>query len=522
MGPLEERDCGWMVHDMLLWVRLISAQPEFLRPRFISRSIRDPLPLFPSGSFIFGEAGCDRLKFSVPACLYDQQTKRVELLNDADFVDSCLSDLTKAAARVQPGQRFYLLMIGHGVISVDGEFALCVNSTGGRDGLAFIPTRRLKLALSDCAGEVTIICNACHSGALVQGNPPWRLLCAAGAKQLSESLAASASGVVRGSAFTHSALAVVGQEHGLVTPSPRHDRRPKGTKQVEMAILPSAPPDHSFSTPRRHIHSPAPTCSVPLFISRMREHEQLLIYKAGNTYQQWGFDDAPWFEWLPLAMLRSLVDGIAVVADNRGPNGLSAHLNSVFHPPESASASTPPPPTISVPDDVDDQHLQRLAPLFMDLNHSYRFDRATVLFCQRFLQTQAEGDIRELPFLSASDKTELARLLRTNHLHIVVVQLLAAEFGWRELEPLASLMSPMDTASGEDMVPALLEAGVLVDDLGHLLLGRFNKISCDNFRPAGWWLALEWDRCGRPAVSLARWKSAFEAAATKASEYLLV
>ncbi|KAJ7459920.1 hypothetical protein FB451DRAFT_1405798 [Mycena latifolia] len=234
-GPLQNENAGRMILDWMIFTTLLASLAGFDGPRFRYRSIRDVIPLFPDQTFLFGEAGSDRLRFRVPSCLFDEHAQKNEVFDAEDFVCSCFLDIAASASRVQSGEKFILLLIGHGERTRTGEFRLCVTTESNRLGEAWLSKRQLELAVAECRGQITVICNSCHSGALE--SPRWQFVCAAGPNELAEALTTSASGNVRGSAFSLCALAEVGQEQGLVMPFSRSETRPVGTADEDIYHL---------------------------------------------------------------------------------------------------------------------------------------------------------------------------------------------------------------------------------------------------------------------------------------------
>ncbi|KAJ7484787.1 hypothetical protein B0H11DRAFT_2231465 [Mycena galericulata] len=230
VGPLENESASRMVIVSLLFTTLLAAQPGFDRPRFRYRSIRDVTSLCPDNTFLFGEAGSDRLCFRLPSCFFNDRANPNFVGSARDFVEKCFRDIRASASQVQPGEQLLLLLIGHGQIMMEtGEFLLCVTTRSGRRGQAWLPKHRLETAVEHCAGQVTLICNSCNSGALY--SPKWRLVCAAGPTELADALN-SAPANVRESAFS---LAEVRRARDLVPMlSPRSEKKPVGIVEEDM------------------------------------------------------------------------------------------------------------------------------------------------------------------------------------------------------------------------------------------------------------------------------------------------
>ncbi|KAJ7484819.1 hypothetical protein B0H11DRAFT_2279525 [Mycena galericulata] len=196
VGPFNNENAGRMVLDSLLFTTLLAGHPGFDRRRFRYRSIRDVTSLCPDNTFLFGEAGCDRLGFRLPQCLFDDHANPNFVDTAKVFVDMCCEDISASASQVQPGEQFLLVLIGHGQCArPTDEFVLCITTKSRRVGEAWLPKHRLENAVQ----------NSCTSGALE--SPKWRLICAAGPTELADALATSASGNIRGSVSSLCALA---------------------------------------------------------------------------------------------------------------------------------------------------------------------------------------------------------------------------------------------------------------------------------------------------------------------------
>ncbi|KAJ6575390.1 hypothetical protein B0H19DRAFT_639766 [Mycena capillaripes] len=275
-GLTDYRDVGWMLHDWLMFLTLLVSHPKFDGNNFRYRCIRPVLGEFPDRSFLSGETGCNRLQIPIPQSLFDSQTHmEQENLTAEDFALSTILDLATIGSRLQPGDKLVLLLVGHGERSPTGEFLFCITTKSNRQGEAWLTKRKLELGLEQCRGEIIVICNSCYSGGLQSDR--WQLLCAAGPTELSEALSASASGQVRGSAFSQCALAERSHEQGLVIPVPRSEKRPETTADGDLAPLPTSPPLHSFVASSRPIHPLASSRTAPALVDGMMERENFLI-----------------------------------------------------------------------------------------------------------------------------------------------------------------------------------------------------------------------------------------------------
>ncbi|KAJ6595753.1 hypothetical protein DFH09DRAFT_1410578 [Mycena vulgaris] len=313
-GSLQNKDAGWMILDWMIFTTLLASQPGFDRPRFRYR-----------------------LLFPVPPCLFDERAQTKEVFDAEDFVNNCFLDIAASSSRVQPGEQFVLLLIGHGKRSQTGDFMLCVSTKSNRMGEAWLTKRQLESAVKKCRGQITVICNSCHSGALK--SPRWQLVCVAGPNELAEAFTTSASGNVRGSASSLCALAEVRQE---------------------------------------------------------QDHEEFLIYESGNRFRHCGSEESrrPWHEMLPIGLSQWLVDEVTTTPDNRSSDHCSTanRLNEIYHSTGGSSLMVP----ISSPVDSARHQLHLLAPMFSVIPKSLRRDSRDAERCQRFLhdsRSLAEGEI---------------------------------------------------------------------------------------------------------------------------------
>ncbi|KAJ7581405.1 hypothetical protein C8J56DRAFT_264136 [Mycena floridula] len=227
-GPLTISDAGWMVTDYVMFVALLASQPGFDRSRFQHCSIRDILCHFPDRTFIFGEAGCDRLQFPIPPCFFDHIEEQDSQLSAKEFGTLCICNITVAALQIKPGEKLILLLIGRGARTSQGEFLLCISTQSNRKAEGYISKRELEITVAQCQGDILLICNSCHSGALQ--SPRWQLICVPGPHELADALTA----YVRGPA---------GRKQSLVLPFPRAEKRPyHDAKDSSTVTLVSAAP----------------------------------------------------------------------------------------------------------------------------------------------------------------------------------------------------------------------------------------------------------------------------------------
>ena len=232
VGPLDERNSGWMTTDFAAWIFLVTTMKGYRCDRTIWLPIRPIHDLFPGGFVTFGEAGCDRLQLPLPTL---ERSVDPEITAHS-FAFQCLFSLHNMAQKVKRGQKLLLLLIGHG--SYDGVFRFLITTDSTQvTNEAYLAKDELEDALEGCQGDVLVISNACHSSNLVSER--WTLLCAAGPNQESNALTESSSGHFRGSIFTACVVAQAAHKYGLQVPLPRAVKRSSGDHWVP---LPPTPP----------------------------------------------------------------------------------------------------------------------------------------------------------------------------------------------------------------------------------------------------------------------------------------
>ncbi|KAJ7693600.1 hypothetical protein B0H17DRAFT_1199722 [Mycena rosella] len=430
-GSLQDPDVEWMLHDWLIFTTLIASRPGFDPIRFRYRCIRDILPVFPDGTFLFGEAACDRLCFRIPPCMFDEHTHQIETSSAQDFVVGCLIDIVKCAYDVQPGEKLVLLLVGHGTRDSTGQFNLCITTQSNSSGEAWLTKAQLESAVEKCQGQVLVV---------------WPT-------ELAEALTASASGKVRGSAFSLCALAEVGYEQGIVIPVPRSERRPKGKTISDMPKLPASPLPHSFSGTSRLVHRPSSNRSATAFLDSMLRKERRLIYKSEQSFRQHGFtNNTPWYDEIPVALSQSVVDDVTT--------------------PTSTAGICP-------------ASVARAGFRLLDNPQSLRRDGTDAEYCARFL--------RDPSSLTEGQISDLISALRTRHIQSVVVQLIATNLGWTPNSRVAQFLALPEVTRGEPLSEDMVESGILFDDLALRLMANFGRMRSVGDSASLWWLAIAWD-----------------------------
>ncbi|KAJ7784432.1 hypothetical protein B0H16DRAFT_297758 [Mycena metata] len=462
-------DGHWMVIDWLMWTSLLTSQPRFDAARFRFYTIRDPLPMFPSATFIFGEASSTRLRIPIPLPLYDK-AKSAEIRDPDVFKRRALNDLERLTGLIQPGETFYVLLVGHGQHvpgsqTSEGKFRLCISTVPDRRAEAYLSKIELQDVLVKCAGTVVLICNACHSGALSQGNPPWRLLCSTQANELADGLSQSASGAVRGSVWTHCFLIELASEQGLVIPLPRADPIAAGP----WVPLPDSPPEHSFTSPIPPPRPPSSGRNMASFVDRMMGHSRYLLEPPRHNFHHHGFGEEGWYNWLPLELSQKLVQQFQLVPDNRSVDGLTkAQIMTAIY--SSVVDSSPSTHTLLLPSltggslfaaispipSTAYEHLLILAPLFLSLpSHRSNRDARARSQCHLFLAS-SKTEENQLPQGQLED---LAEALRTEHVQSVFLQLLARRLSWSQASSVFPLLSAEAYEPASALLPDMQAAG---------------------------------------------------------------
>ncbi|KAJ7581230.1 hypothetical protein C8J56DRAFT_1168763 [Mycena floridula] len=505
-GPLENRDSGWMMTDWSLFMTLFASQPGFDASRLQYRTIRNILPHFPDGRFIFGEGGCDRLNIPIPQCIASDIENQPEL-EAAVFAAACIHGLITAASKVKSGEKLVLLLIGHGV-RYKSEFRLCISTTSGRDAEAYITKGQLEFAVMDCRGDVLVVCNSCYSRGLESTR--WELVCASGAHEEAEALAISASGCVRGSAFAVCALAAAGQEQGIVLPLPRSDPQPLATSSLPMAQLPDSPPPHSFTLLSRPLAIPS---SQPMssFVNRMKKLERFLIFQSGNQFQVQGFSSHhPWHHQLPIMLTQSLVDDVTVYPEISSSN--VDFLKEAFRAQGSSSSTLT---LASMPLNSVRHQMDILAPEYGLLpRYLHVREGQDASLCLQYLQAPNS--------LSEPEISSLAFILRSRNIQSVAAQLTARNLGWWSGSRIVSFLSLEETREGKRAFEDMVEAGIPVNQFCLLFLDTFEGMWSGNDRASLWWLAQQWQDFGRPKVSLHQWSLVVNEAAAEAVGLVLL
>lgn len=164
VGPLDERNSGWVVTDFGAWAFLISQVKGYSAECSTWNMMRPVRPLFPDDSVVLGEAGCDRLVLPLP---FPSEADVDAEISAVVFKTKCLLSLRSAALNVKRGETIVLLLVGHGSSGPNGFLFNITTQPNTGDGEASITKGELELVLEVCQGEILVICNSCQSGDLV-------------------------------------------------------------------------------------------------------------------------------------------------------------------------------------------------------------------------------------------------------------------------------------------------------------------------------------------------------------------
>ncbi|KAJ7261358.1 hypothetical protein B0H12DRAFT_349322 [Mycena haematopus] len=519
-GRLEDRDAGWICIDWLLFSTLLARQPQFdlTKSRFLR--IRGIGASFPDGKFSFGDAGCDRLTLPIPAFLLEDTAE----CTAQEFVETCYIELSFSASYVKPGELFIIVLAGHGEVR-HGCFRLCVSTLPQRGGEAWVTKTKLESVASRCLGEVIVISDSCHSGALKSSY--WKLLCAAGPTQMSDSLTTSESGKARGSAFAFSTLAEIATSQGLSIPRPRLTPRPKEIPDEEIVPLPESPPLHSFAFNNRPLFPPLKN-SVPILVEGMQGWSQFLIFSPQKRFHQYGFDSRPWWETLPLALPQTLVDEMDTLPEG---SGFISNFNSMVYPlPTQTGGSSSvqkrgSSPATTIAQDlpnVSNEKMDRaireatiLASLFIKTTNTLGRDQPDSVQCHQFLSDPQS--------LHPYNILDLWQTLRTRHLQSVASQLAVVELGWcAEPAMIVPFLSLAGTLRGESAAMVLERDGGVLDCFGQRVAAAFPDVLQYAETACVWWLTLNWDRAGRPVITEADLGDALDRGIKKVTQWAKV
>ncbi|KAF9042544.1 hypothetical protein BDZ89DRAFT_1059760 [Hymenopellis radicata] len=464
-------DAGCMVVDLLLLLTLLSSQSQFDPTRFRHFGIQDLLPHFPDGKFVFSEAASDPLRWPVPACLYRQHHK--DEASAYYFAAECTFVVAAAASTVKKGEKFILILIGHGALTRNNRFCLCISTTGGRDMEAFVTKEQLEMAVKGCRGEVLVLCNSCHAWALE--SPRWHLLSTSGPHEYAEVLTPSVSDYVRRSAFSWCLLPAAAQEQGFSIPRPCSQKYP-----------------------------------VDSNINDLAEHS--------------GCGFLPWRSAIPIALTQtqSVIDSISLYPDLN-----TALMLNVFYD----KAPTGKTSTVMTVSDLRCQ-LDLLAPDYALLPMTHLREGRDVARSRQYLanrESLSDLDVRDLVFgLHSRNVQAVGTQLVAKHLGWWRGSQVAA-FKFISLERTTPGRGAF-AAMVEDGIPIdrlflhlleKFERHVCGDSI-LLLIDSSLRLCREHDRGSVWWLVMRWVDAGRPKVPRQQWDLSVDAAADEAVKFVLI
>ena len=450
-GPLHTVESGWITSDFAAWQFLISQMKGFKAERSKWLSIRPINHLFPDGSVIFGEAGCDRLPLPItPETHLDPE------ISASRFTAKCLLSLDQMARKVKQGETLVLLLIGHGGVAHDGEFQFLVTTHPSKIiGEAYITKGQLEDALECCQGDILTICNSCYSGHLKSER--WTLLCSATPEQEADALSQSYSGHFRGSTFTACAVAQVAHEHGLQVPLPRTD------PEKERALLPLSLPPHSFSTPFAEISLVKPSnVSFTDFVDGMISMKEFLVENSINIFQVGGPKSmVSWTSVFPVHFTAEVMGQIGIKAES--PDYV-ANYNEICPSPGPQGGPSPLPTPMS--------RSCQFNPLLTKLVSAMP-DSIHALHTMAGVYTKAGEDLRRhiaeperypSPFEGGRIGEEsLLIMLHSMHVQAVAVQYTARVLGWCDAADEVVAFVPQQVTNWN--LDEMLKNGIRVNEL---------------------------------------------------------
>lgn len=515
IGPLHTVESGWITSEFAAWQFLISQMKGFKTERSIWLPIRPINHLFPDGSVIFGEAGCDRLRLPLPIT---PETHLDPEISASRFTARCLLSLDQMARKVKPGETLVLLLIGHGGVVHDGEFQFLVTTHPSNiTGEAYITKGQLEEALKPCQGDILTICNSYYSGHLK--SECWTLLCSATPDREADALSQSHSGHFRGSTFTACAVAQVAREHGLQVPLPRTD------PEKERASLPLSLPPHSFSTPIAEFSLMKPSnISFTDFVDRMISMKEFVVENSINVFQVGGpKSTVSWTSVFPVHFTAEVMDRIGIKADS--PDYVT-NYNEVFpgqglqggHLPTPMSRSCQFSPLLTklvfaMPDSI--HALHTIAGVYTKAGEDLRRHIAEP---ERYPSPLEGGRIGE---------ESLLIMLHSMNVQAVAVQYTARVLGWCDAADEVVAFVPQQITNWN--LDEMLKNGIRVNELPwylkehhfpgyvhrYAVLQVFTGSFFFRLRPAmnrtsAQWLWTQWDAARRPEIPGSLWSEVME------------
>ncbi|KAJ7250895.1 hypothetical protein B0H12DRAFT_659124 [Mycena haematopus] len=507
-GSISDRNSGWMVSDFCYWVFLFCNAPAFDTTRSQFHVLRSLKTYFPDGFGVFGEAGCDRLRYPLhPSILSPTSPPDISA---ADFKVRTLANLTQIAVTLKSSELLVLLLIGHGSTTIDEIYHVWITTHGGLKGEDSFTKKQLESVVEGCKGRIVVICNACQSAHLASSR--WTLVCAAGTSQYSDWLAQSGSGNVRGSMFTLCTTAQVAAEYGLTVPLPRKVKRP--VQADELVALPPSPPAHTFALPESVSLPVFPPLTVPQFMDKVHQNQRYLLFAPTADFQlatKADLEHTPWTSIIPVQYTRAMVDATTIYPDN-----LSVFHELLGSPLHGGEFAHNPPSQTS----WDDTLLIPLASAYVQLPPTpLTQEHLDARLCQRFLDSKNTPPSPS-PFIpNGSEAQSLYDLLRRRNVQSIAVQEIAHTLGFWEQE-----IQPFVRRPGGDFRRTraeMISGGMRLDMLPERLkkVGSTSESECMlsvEDPTAIFWLASKWVDAGRPVVSESDWDRAVGAAVASA------
>ncbi|KAJ7643956.1 hypothetical protein FB45DRAFT_896515 [Roridomyces roridus] len=409
MGGERLQHANWMVSDYLMITTLLAAHKKFDPHRFRHFEISDLQVHHPNGSFIFGEAGCDRLIYPVPPCLLN---KTSDYADAGEFMGGVLLSLQSLSATIRESETLVLVIIGHGdrerLRGGEQTFRLIISTDGTANASGYIRQWQFEAAVRGCRGKVVVFSNSCYSGLLKSSC--WHLYCAATATQTSSSLSESTSGCFRGSAFMQCLVSVIAKLHGINVPCPR--QRPRDVHST-VTPLPHHPPEHSFTAGTPSVHRAGRLHQT--LIEEMRVVETHLLFPSGCFYVSPAPKEPE--ATLPFGLTTAVIRRVVVRAD---PLNVHHEFLGVEGGPMASPEAAETTPTSSCGRVA--TTLTRLLPFYLLVAQQSSPPLPGIVLSRQYMDNP--------DLLSAAEANSLASSVASRHAQSVVVQCLAMDMGW--------------------------------------------------------------------------------------------
>ncbi|KAJ7222395.1 hypothetical protein GGX14DRAFT_663565 [Mycena pura] len=468
-----------MASDFCYWTHIFTRSPGFDEHRSVFQALRSVQPFFPDGKGIFGDAGCEHLKYPLhPSLLHPSFEPDISA---ADFKSETLGTLYKLSPTMDRSETLVLLLICRGSTTDDGIYHLWVTGTGLCSEDSFT-LKQLERAIEGCQARIVVVCNASQSARLASKH--WTLICATGPTQNSDGLSAQSASEndIRGSMFTLCVTAQVAAAFGLKEPVPP---RAEGRSLMEslsepdaLMSLPSPPPDHSSGP-----------CTSQLPVYKPTAYFQLTSNSESAA-------DLAWYDILPTEFTESMVHATAIHPDKM-PR---------FKEPQRHGSET----RIGIPSDSDARFrtLVRLAAAYVHLDTRYTQESQDSRLCAGLLRHVDDPGAHPSPVRGWEG--DFCGVLRRRNVQAVAVQQIARGLEWWSGE-----ITPFVQRPGRDYMRAreeMVGAGMAVDRIPEQLGRLFDGMN-DLQEPSPiFWLVARWVGADRPRVTGEHWERVVEAA----------